>query len=1301
MLGPRSQTTALNSAANPAALVWKELHDQARERLKANFPVAVTDMSGASFARDLEHSGKLQVMSHAKYQKLLRACAQALRAGYELGFAEIGGDVTRAYADLDLRGAVKVTASELEDVAMAMTEVLMECYPEHGARDDDPRARERAFRVVLLTAPSRHLGRDAGWKQGMHVVWPGVPVVREQLHLVRELWIKALERRFPRGGLKNYWADVVDAQVYSSGCGGLRFPHSSKYEVCRTCKGRNSAACDACRGAARLSVGRAYSVSEVLLPDGIRDTTELARLRGSLEAELLTCTIRTGLEPDSEGVARLEPPAGARPLEEVLRDAKRRGTGVATSLRRFAKWEGVDPDAPAYRAILAAARRTHPAFATVQLSRVAISPKQNELVAVSLDMRFCPNIQREHRSRIVFWVASLVRMKIVTRCTCECPGRCKDWPGDPHRLDGGELAAMFPAAADEAASSGLGTALTRSTPGWASAVSTATTGTRDATFWIDPVRGSPRPAAGQAKGKPRSKASRPRRGPGAASPPGNGSQILFHAMTVGRSMAQSLLYGRHPALVGHVPERWNAAAGITREASPTALSRASSVGSVSSAGSGSNHGAARRARTGPRGTVRAPVREPPFELAPDLAWATLGATRLELSPDQREALELVLSGNSVFITGPAGCGKSALVPIVLRAVRERFQLPPEAVAVTASTGIAAARLHLNARTVHSYFGLRKSGGARISPDSVEALSPALAMASRAYSTVERQRALRELRVLFVDEVSMLSADVLEAVSIVLRRAQTDPERAARPFGGVQVIFVGDFFQLPPVEGDRDREAVARALSEGRDPGPLRMRFAFQSPVWVAAVRYTINLATNFRQSSASTEWREALLRMRVGRLSDDDVRRLEGRMPSTSVPRMAEPGWRGTVLVGTNVAAEEHHRRALAELDGPTLTIHSTIGIATFDGSYSTAPNSPSSSSASSLGGRGAAACQLTNAADESRRLRARITSERGSRSRGDMRGPERELSRLCENVLAPDELVLRRGLNLMCLANLDTEGGLCNGTLLRVVDLELRRAAPEGGSGWHPIEGDTIVRPGSGAAMRMRQVAWSSSARDLSCEAILGVRVVAEYEHRGETKRVVVPLHCWSQRTRDRLAVAYMWQLPLRMSDAITVHKSQGMTLESVAVDLRGASQHGIGYTALSRARDWDGVTLLARFNPRRAFRAHPAVVRWAAALDPDAAQRLACRAPVFYADRGGLSAELATACRRMECHESRVRPHAADHMKHTVVTDPSDADEVWSAWCAFESAASTAVAPAAMAAKRGPPQTSSHMRTHSRARR
>lgn len=1257
MQRPRSSETALASRANPAAVVWKELHDYARQTLQAKVPAAVTDMSGAGFARGLEHTGSLQVLEHAKYQRLLVACAQALRAGFELGFAEIGGEVTRAYADLDIRGAVCVTEAELKEVAVVMTEVLMECYPEHGVADGDPCARERAFRVVLLAAPSRHLGQNAGWKQGLHLVWPGVPVVREELLLVRDVWVKALDARFPRGGLKNYWSDVVDVNVYLKG-GGLRFPHSSKFEKCRTCHGVDAAECLTCRGASKMSVGRAYSVTEVLLPDGIRDAKELARLRGSLEDEMLTCTIRTGLSPKSPGVARLEPPSGARPLKELLEEARGRRSGVPPRLRRFAKWEGVDPDAPAYRAVLTAARRSHPAFSSAQLSRVAISPNQKELVAISLDMRFCPNIRREHNSRTIFWVASLAKTGILTRCTCECPGRCKDWAGTWTRLDGGSLAAMFPEAADKVLEFDLG--LTSGAPAWAATVKSGAK-VPDSSFWASPLT---RPGGG-------------RRAKGRYDP----SKMVHDAMTAGRSRAQRIIYGRHPTLVGEMPDRWNPAAGIV-SSSPTglpkrALSRASSVGS-SSVGSG----AGSRSLRSPRAAgVKAPLIEPPFELAPDMSWAELGGKRVELSPDQREALELVLTGNSVFITGPAGCGKSTLVPIVLRAVRQRLGLAPEAVAVTASTGIAAVRLRLNARTIYSYFGISPKAvqAAQRRPDTVEALTPAMAMAASAYSTIERQNALRALRVLFVDEVSMLSADVIEAVSIVLRRAQSDPKRAALPFGGVQVIFVGDFFQLAPVSGERDREAIAEARRKGREePDLLRLRFAFQSPVWVAAVRYVVNLSTNFRQGGASADWRAALLRMRAGRLSDKDVEQLETHMPGPrEPPRVPTPGWGGTVLVGTNVAAEGHHSRAMAALDGPSLTIHATPGIASFD----TMGDRPASSSAASTASEG------SESADA---VRSSVLAAVGKSGNMPLRGPQRELLRLCKNVLAPDKLTLRRGMNLMCLTNLDTDAGLCNGTLLRVVDLEVRRAPSGGGggsgsgSGWCSIRGDTVVRAGGAAVHRMRQVAWASSARDLTTEALLGVRVTAEYKYQGETRRVVVPLHCWSQRTRDRLAVAYMWQLPLRMSDAITVHKSQGMTLDTVALDLRGATQHGLGYTAISRARDWTGVSLLTRFDPRRAFRVHPDVAQWAAALDPLGEASLRCRGPVFVADRGSLSAELAAACLRMEGLRAHTRAHAAEHMRHTAVTDEREAGEVWKAWFAFEKAASTAVAPSAGASKR-----------------
>src|SRR5687768_4164635 len=149
---------------------------------------------------------------------------------------------------------------------------------------------------------------------------------------------------------------------------------------------------------------------------------------------------------------------------------------------------------------------------------------------------------------------------------------------------------------------------------------------------------------------------------------------------------------------------------------------------------------------------------------------------------QHQALDILKTGANVFLTGEPGSGKT-------HTIRQYIAYLKEAgvdMAVTASTGIAAT--HIGGFTIHSWsgIGIKKT----LSPYDVDRLATNERLVKRIART----------RVLIIDEVSMLDAGVLESVNTVCQAIKQSEE----PFGGMQVVLVGDFFQLPPVS--REGEA---------------------------------------------------------------------------------------------------------------------------------------------------------------------------------------------------------------------------------------------------------------------------------------------------------------------------------------------------------------------------------------------------------------------------------------------------------------------------------------------------------------
>ena len=183
--------------------------------------------------------------------------------------------------------------------------------------------------------------------------------------------------------------------------------------------------------------------------------------------------------------------------------------------------------------------------------------------------------------------------------------------------------------------------------------------------------------------------------------------------------------------------------------------------------------------------------------------------------------EVVLGGKSVFFTGGAGVGKSHLLKQIVS------RLDPRTTFVTASTGLAACSI--GGVTVHHWAGIGSGVGRPM---------------SEIVDGARRKRGLqwRAATTLVIDEVSMLDGDLFDLLEEVGRRVRGN----SRPFGGLQLVVCGDFFQLPP---------VAKA--------GVPFKFAFEARTWQQCVPRTHELTKVFRQSD--TRFINALNEIRLGR----------------------------------------------------------------------------------------------------------------------------------------------------------------------------------------------------------------------------------------------------------------------------------------------------------------------------------------------------------------------------------------------------------------------------------------------------
>lgn len=240
---------------------------------------------------------------------------------------------------------------------------------------------------------------------------------------------------------------------------------------------------------------------------------------------------------------------------------------------------------------------------------------------------------------------------------------------------------------------------------------------------------------------------------------------------------------------------------------------------------------------------------------------------------QNAALDILKTGANVFLTGEPGAGKT----FVINQYIAWLEAAGLSVAVTASTGIAAT--HIGGMTIHSWSGI----GIRdtLTPYDLDKISTNEKVSRRA----------KKAHVLVIDEVSMLDGKILDMVNLVLKIVRQREE----PFGGIQVVFVGDFFQLPPVTRRGDS-----------------MLYSFQSRAWSDAQLLTCYLSEQHRQED--NLFLGLLKSIRLNQVEEDHYTLLS-EQTSISYENI-EP----TKLYTHNADVDTYNNQKLRELAGHTKT---------------------------------------------------------------------------------------------------------------------------------------------------------------------------------------------------------------------------------------------------------------------------------------------------------------------------------------------------------------------------------------------
>ena len=411
---------------------------------------------------------------------------------------------------------------------------------------------------------------------------------------------------------------------------------------------------------------------------------------------------------------------------------------------------------------------------------------------------------------------------------------------------------------------------------------------------------------------------------------------------------------------------------------------------------------------------------------------------------QDEAFSILKTGANVFLTGEPGSGKSHMVNRYVAYLRSCGVEP----SITASTGIAAT--HIGGMTIHSWSGIGVK--TRLTSHDLDLMMDKDRLVRR----------LRAARVLIIDEVSMLSGDTLALVEQVCRALRDSGE----PFGGLQVVLVGDFFQLPPIMPRVNEEAVKTISLDGGDSWSP---FAFMGEAWAKANPVVCYLTEQHRQEDPA--FLTALSAIRKGEVTDEVKRCFTDRCvePPADVEH--------TKLYAHNFAVDRLNDARLATLPGERHDFAMT-----------------------------------------------------SSGAPGIVDG----LKRGC---LSPETLSLKVGAKVMFTKN-SPEGKFVNGTTGEV-------------TGFSRATGNPQITMHNGKTIEAEPAEWS----------------------------IFDGLKC----------LGMIKQIPLRLAWAITIHKSQGMSLDAAIIDLTNAFEYGQGYVALSRVRTLAGLYLLG-YN-ERALEVHPDV--------------------------------------------------------------------------------------------------------------
>lgn len=500
---------------------------------------------------------------------------------------------------------------------------------------------------------------------------------------------------------------------------------------------------------------------------------------------------------------------------------------------------------------------------------------------------------------------------------------------------------------------------------------------------------------------------------------------------------------------------------------------------------------------------------------------------------QSTALDILKSGKNVFLTGSAGAGKTYTLNHYLHYLRAR----DIHVAVTASTGIAAT--HMNGMTIHSWAGI----------GILDELTPKdIARIKKRATITER---MQKTHVLIIDEISMLHKKQFDLINHIMQEVRDN----LLPFGGVQVIVAGDFFQLPPV-GERGETT--------------KEKFAFMSQAWLDADFQICYLSEQYRQTVNSDE---TVFEPNSNSLAPKD--RYFGLDLNAILNQIRRQDFTPEIVPA--LEATTHH-----VLDGNCTRLYThNFNVQTINNAELEKLNTPT----------------MTYT--------------------GFGLGEEKLVETLKKSVRNSPDLILKLGAKVMFLKN-NSDQNVSNGTMGEIVDfvrviedkdkleaktsLEKRTKLALEVAEKQVLMGDLFLDNGfsehslldnniaKNNPLENRLVddkngkttqAGESQSEDNETDNLDATNIKFSTEKYpvvllNDGRKVIAEQEVWQVEDEEGEIIAAYYHIPLTLAWAITIHKSQGMTLEVAEIDLSKTFEKGQGYVALSRLKSLSGLRLL-----------------------------------------------------------------------------------------------------------------------------